>query len=152
MEEIFRDLTKLETKRASTQIDKRTKSEKVAYWLLPDCMKTNVERNPAIAFDDCRVAYFPDLFFREEKICVEIDGEYHKRRVEHDAHRDSVFAEHGYTTIRIYNEDTDVNVAFWQRLLEGMERIEIREGQVENYIKELHEMINKEIYSWTEIE
>ena len=147
---MYRDLTSEEQKQAAEQFKNRTKSEKMAYHLLPKSMKENVERNPAVAFVGCN-AYYPDLLLRKAKICIEIDGGYHCRRKWHDSKRDSVFEEHGFATIRIKNRDVLVNVAFWQRLLEGLERIKDSQPEIPHYINELQEMIDNEIRSWSEI-
>lgn len=147
---MYRDLTAEEQKQAAEQFKNRTKSEKMAYHLLPESMKETVERNPAVAFVGCN-AYYPDLFLRKAKICIEIDGGYHCRRKWYDSKRDSVFVEHGFTIIRIMNRDVYVNVAFWQRLLEGLERIKDSQPEIPLYIDELQQMIDNEIRSWTDI-
>lgn len=151
MNNIYRKLTPNEVERAFAVKSNRSNSQKAAYWLLPDSMKRSVERDPAVAFADCQAVFFPDLFFREEKILIEIDGKYHIKRHWLDAYRDMVFAEHGFTTIRIKNEDTNVNVAFWQRVLEGLIKINSNRPRVCLYIAELQQMIEKEILSWTNI-
>ena len=133
---MYRDLTPEEQRQAVEQFRKRTKSEKRAYHLLPQSMKEKVELNPAVAFTGCN-AYYPDLFWRKAKICVEIDGGYHCRRTWYDTKRDSVFEQHGFATIRIKNRDVFVNVAFWQRLLEGLEKLHGDHPGMEQYIKEL---------------
>ena len=147
---MYRDLTPEEHKQAAEQFRKRTNCEKRAYHLLPESMKEKVELNPAVAFTGCN-AYYPDLFWHKAKICVEIDGGYHCRRTWYDTKRDSAFEQHGFATIRIKNRDVFVNVAFWQRLLEGLEKLHGDHPGIEQYIKELHRMIDSEIRSWTEI-
>ena len=126
MNNIYRDLTPIEVMKALEQEEKRTKYEKLAYRLLPKSMKEKVERNPAVAFVG-RTAFFPDLFLREEKICIEIDGGYHHKR---------------------YFEDC-VDVVFWQRLLEGLEGYEVDREDIRPFIDELRKMIDEEISSWT---
>lgn len=148
---MYRDLTSEEQKQAAEQFKNRTKSEMMAYLLLPERMKETVERNPAVAFVGCN-AYYPDLFLRKAKICIEIDGGYHCRRKWYDSKRDSVFEEHGFATIRIKNRDVFVNVAFWQRLLEGLERIKDSQPEIPHYINELQQMIDNETRNWTEID
>ncbi|QVJ79649.1 MULTISPECIES: DUF559 domain-containing protein [Prevotellaceae] len=148
MESIYRNLTACDKMHEKKQKVCRTKSERAAYKLLPDSMKARVERNPPIAFKDCKTAFFPDLFFREEKICVEIDGEYHRRRLQKDMLRDEVFAKHGFVTIRINNCDTYINVSFWERLVEGMDKINNRTASVNAFIDELRKMIDDEIKHW----
>ena len=95
--------------------------------------------------------YIVDFLFRKSKLIVEIDGGYHCRRTWYDTKRDSAFEQHGFATIRIKNRDVFVNVAFWQRLLEGLEKLHGDHPGIEQYIKELHRMIDSEIRSWTEI-
>lgn len=152
MENIYRELTPNEVKLVLEQKEMRTKHEKSAYRLLPGIMKANVERNPPIAFKDCNVTFFPDLFFRKEKICIELDGGYHWKRIRQDAYRDETFAKHGFTTIRIKNCDTSVNVSFWQRLVEGLEKIDNRMPSVNGLITQLRQMIDHEIWSWTQLD
>ena len=149
MDSIYRELTPAEMIQAAEQKDKRTCYEKEAYRLLPSNMKARVERNPPMAFKDCNVAFFPDLLFREEKICIELDGGYHWKRIRQDTYRDETFAKHGFTTIRIKNLDTCVNVCFWQRLVEGLENINNRSPFVDTLIIKLHKMIDTEIQLWT---
>ena len=96
---IYRELTANEIEQAHEQKEKRTQSEKVAYRLLPWSMRQNVERNPPVAFVGCKSAFFPDLFLRNEKVCIEIDGGYHFKRERQDAHRDKMFREHGFVII-----------------------------------------------------
>ena len=146
---IFRELTGAEVIQAREQKEMRTSYEREAYRLLPNSMKAKVERNPPIAFKECNVTFFPDLFFREERICVEIDGGYHYKRIRQDTYRDEVFARHDFATIRIKNLDTLVNVSFWQRLVEGMSKIDNRTQSIDAIITELHQMIDTEIRSWT---
>ena len=148
MNNIYRDLTPIEVMKALEQVETRTKYEKLAYRLLPKSMKEKVERNPAVAFVG-RTAFFPDLFLREEKICIEIDGGYHHKRYFEDLNRDRAFRERGFVVIRIKNEDTCVDVVFWQRLLEGLEGSEVNREDIRPFVNELRQMINDEIRSWT---
>lgn len=145
----YRELTPKEQNRAANQKDMRTISEKVAYSLLPESMKKSVERNPPIAFKGCD-AYFPDLFFREERICVEIDGSSHRRRKEYDSKRDEVFKERDFIVIRVDNLDTEVNVAFWQRLTEGLGPFVDSHPRVATFVRELRKMTDTEIRRWTD--
>lgn len=150
MENIYRDLTPREVKNAMWLGKTRSQSEKVAYRLLPKSMRKNVERNHPVAFVGTS-AYFPDLLLRKEKICIEIDGRYHKNRYNEDRRRDEAFIKGGYIVIRIKNEDTRVNVAFWQRLLEGLEGYEVDREEIRPFIDELRKMIDDEIRSWTSL-
>ena len=131
----------------------RTEYEKRAYMLLPKSMRVNVKRNPTVAFPNRKV-YYPDLLMEGEKISIEIDGGYHnwrkwKRR---DARRDRVFKSNGYTVIRIKNEDVRINVVFWQRLVEGLEKIAEDRPNIQAYVNELRKMIDSAIRSWTDID
>ena len=138
----YRELTPDEVTRAMEQKDKRTKYERRAYSLLPACMKKCVERNPPIAFAKLKTAYYPDLLFREAKICVEIDGGYHHNRRFEDYIRDKSFERRGFTVIRILNMDTRVDVAFWQRLLEGLDQCDTSREDIHLYINELRKTID----------
>lgn len=151
MDNFYRELTGAEVIQAQKQKEIRTSYEREAYRLLPNSIKAKVERNPPIAFKDCNVTFFPDLFFREERICVEIDGGYHYKRIRQDTYRDEVFAMHDFINIRIKNLDTLVNVSFWQRLVEGLSKIENRTPSIDVIITELLQMIETEIKSWTMI-
>ena len=148
MENIYRDLKPFEIKKAMWLGKIRTQSEKVAYRLLPKSMRKNVERNHPVAFVGTS-AYFPDLLLRKEKICIEIDGRYHKKRYNEDRRRDEAFIKGGFIVIRTKNEDTRVKVAFWERLLEGLEGSEVDREDIKPFIDELRKMIDEEISSWT---
>lgn len=150
MENNYRDLTPFEVRKAIRLEKTRTQYEMVAYRLLPKSMRKNVERNHPVAFVGTS-AYFPDLLLRKEKICIEIDGRYHKNRYNEDRRRDEAFIKGGYIVIRIKNEDTRVNVAFWQRLLEGLEGYEVDREEIRPFIDELRKMIDDEIRSWTSL-
>lgn len=152
MDSIYRTLEPNEVEQAKRQEEIRTVYECNAYRLLPRSMRKNVERNPAIVYPECNVTFFPDPLFRKDGICVEIDGGYHMRRLRQDVYRDKVFEEHDITTIRIKNRDTLVNVAFWQRLVEGMEHMSSKTPSVDEYITELRQLIDLEIWSWTHFE
>ena len=152
MEIIYRDLKPFEIKKAMWLGKIRTQSEKVAYRLLPKSMRKNVERNSAVAFADSNTLYFPDLLLRKERVCIEIDGDYHKKRKEKDERRDNLFISHGFIVIRIKNQDTKVDVAFWQQLLDGLEKDGGNRSDINSFTSELRQMINDEICSWTTIE
>ena len=130
----------------------RTPSELKAYLYLPDCMKKRAKRNVVVAFKNSPRAYFPDLFFENEGICLEIDGKSHKNRILKDARRDRIFESNAFTTIRIKNEDLVVDVVFWQLLVAGLRKIENPVDNVLLFIRELDEMIDEGIKSWTQIE
>ena len=105
-------LTEVEQERAQRAESYRTQYEKKAYHYLPDCMKKRAKRNVVVAFKNSPRAYFPDLFFENEGICLEIDGNYHKNRIPKDARRDRIFESNDFTTIRIKNEDLVIVVGY----------------------------------------
>ena len=147
----YRELTPKEQKSAADQKGKRTPSERVAYSLLPESMKKSAERNPPVAFKEC-VAYYPDLFFRKERICIELDGSSHYGKEQSDKEKDDVFEKRGFIVIRIKNEDTDVNVSFWQQLVKGLEKDGGNRPDILAFIDDLRKMIDIEIRSWTDLE
>ena len=149
---VIRQLTKVEQERAQEAESYRTLYEKKAYRYLPDCMKKRAKRNVVVAFKNSPRAYFPDLFFENEGICLEIDGKSHKNRILKDARQDRIFESNAFTTIRIKNEDLVVDVVFWQLLVAGLRKIENPVDNVLLFIRELDEMIDEGIKSWTQIE
>ena len=149
---VIRQLTKVEQERAQEAESYRTQYEKKAYHYLPDCMKKRAKRNVVVAFKNSPRAYFPDLFFENEGFCLEIDGNSHKNRILKDARRDRIFESNAFTTIRIKNEDLVVDVVFWQLLVAGLRKIENPVDNVLLFIRELDEMIDEGIKSWTQIE
>lgn len=146
-----RKLTEVELGRAQEAESYRTRYEIIAYRYLPDCMKTRAKRNVAVAFKNSPWAYFPDLLFENEGICLEIDGDYHKSRILKDARRDRIFESNAFTTIRIKNKDLVVDVVFWQLLVAGLRKIENPVENVLLFIRELDKMIENGIKSWTQI-
>ena len=150
---MFGNITLEEQIRGVKHFIERTEYEKRAYMLLPKSMRVNVKRNPTVAFPNRKV-YYPDLLMEGEKICIEIDGGYHNRRKwkRRDARRDRLFKSNGYTVIRIKNEDVRINVVFWQRLVEGLEKITEGRPKIQAYVVELRKMIDSTIRSWTDID
>ena len=128
---------------AERQFICRTKYEIKAYYLLPKSMRGAVERNPLIKFDGHNDVFFPDLLLRKDKIVIEIDGKYHNsiNQKIHDHHRDDLFAQHGYSIIRIKNEDLYFPIVYWQRLLEGLQKNNFSDP---SYISELMNLIEIE--------
>ena len=148
----LRQLTEIEQERAQKAGSYRTLHEKRAYRYLPDYMRKRAKRNVAVAFKNSSWTYFPDMFFENEGICLEIDGKSHKNRILKDARRDRIFESNAFTTIRIKNEDLVVDVVFWQLLVAGLRKIENPVDNVLLFIRELDEMIDEGIKSWTQIE
>ena len=151
----YRELKNFEKARAKSQPQKRTIEEKWAYWYLPKSMRKYVLKNPAIAFVG-ESAYYPDLVMFEEKIIIEIDGKYHdtEDQLAFDEYRDQIFCSNDFSVIRIKNEDTCVNVAFWERLIESFSKIEPLGSRytLTGYINELKAMRDAEIRSWTSLD
>lgn len=113
-----RPLTPEELRTEIKQKKQRTDYERRAYRWLPDGMKKYAERNPGVAFEgEDRFAYFPDIFFDEQRLLIEIDGGYHMGQTDEDEERDKFFRNHGYKTIHIKNADTMEELAFLEALL-----------------------------------
>ncbi len=148
----YRELSPKEQEWAEEQKAKRSPSEKVAFMMLPESMRVHVEKNPPIAFKDYWLAYYPDIFLREERICIEIDGGYHEGRIVLDQKKDAVFENHGFTIIRIVNRDTEVNTSFWQRLIEGLEKGIGKHPEIPAFINTLQKMVDRTIRSWTDLD
>ena len=131
---------------AERQFICRTKYEIKAYYLLPKSMRGAVERNPLIKIDGHNDLFFPDLLLRKDKIIIEIDGKYHNsfKQKKHDHYRDDLFTKHGYSIIRIKNEDLYFPIVYWQRLLEGLEKNNFSGPSYISYISELMNLIEIE--------
>ena len=150
----YREIRNFEKARAKSQLRKRTIEEMWAYWYLPESMRRHVLKNYAIAFAG-ESAYYPDLVMFDEKIIIEIDGGYHngEEQVSFDEYRDLTFCANEFYVIRIKNEDTCVNVAFWERMIEELTKIEPIgcRATLSGYIEEIKEMRDAEIRSWTSL-
>ena len=131
---------------AERQFICRTKYEIKAYYLLPKSMRGAVERNPLIKIDGHNDLFFPDLLLRKDKIIIEIDGKYHNsfKQKKRDHYRDDLFTKHGYSIIRIKNEDLYFPIVYWQRLLEGLEKNNFSGPSYISYISELMNLIEIE--------
>lgn len=152
----YRALTPQEMTYAQEQLSSRSIEEDTAYWYFPEKMKARMKRNYPIAFEGCNIAYYPDFVLFKERIIIEIDGGYHcgEKQTTRDEKKDQVFEDNGFAIIRIKNEDTCVNVSFWERLIEGLSKIDSNENRaiVSSYIKELQSMHDKEISLWTSLD
>ena len=95
----LRQLTEVEQERAQKAGSYRTLHEKRAYRYLPDYMRKRAKRNVAVAFKNSSWTYFPDMFFENEGICLEIDGNSHKNRfrIRKDARRDRIFESNDFS-------------------------------------------------------
>lgn len=152
----YRALTPQEMTYAQEQLSSRSIEEDTAYWYFPEKMKARMKRNYPIAFEGCSIAYYPDFVLFNERIIIEIDGGYHsgEKQTTRDEKKNQVFEDNGFAIIRIKNEDTSVNVSFWERLIEGLSKIDSNENRatVSSYIKELQSMHDKEISLWTSLD
>lgn len=86
-------------------LKRSTLFEKKFYSSLPYELKSKVERQ-SVVFANGNL-YYPDFYFRDKKLIVEIDGGYHYTPIQiaRDKVRDENFKSIGITTFRIYNED-----------------------------------------------
>ena len=139
----FRALAAEELEMEKDQKRNRREYERKAYRWLPCGMKKHAQRNPAIAFDG-HCAFYPDLFFPEHKLCIEIDGSVHLCQQNYDAKREKIFVRHGYIVIRVDNADTIEEMAFCQCLLQELRKIKEIENRilVKDFISELQLAIN----------
>ena len=152
----YRALTPQEMEYANEQLSSRTKEENTAYWYFPEKMKVRMKRNYPVAFEGYDTAYYPDFVLFDERIIIEIDGGYHngQKQVVRDEKKDQVFDDNDFAIIRIKNEDTSVNVSFWERLIEGLSNIDLNGNRatIPMYIKELKSMRDREIQLWTSLD
>jgi very-short-patch-repair endonuclease len=152
----YRTLTTQEMAYAHEQLSSRSKEENTAYWYFPEKMKAKVKRNYPIAFEGYDTAYYPDFVLLDEQIIIEIDGGYHngQKQIGRDERKDQVFGDNDFAIIRIKNEDTSVNVSFWERLIEGLSKIDQNGNRatIPIYIKELKSMRDREIQLWTSLD
>ena len=152
----YRELKTFELARAKGQFPSRTIEENMAYWFFPECMRRNMKRNYPIAFEGARCAYFPDFVLLHERIIIEIDGGYHMslKQKTCDDKKDTRFSNNEYAIIRIKNEDTNVNVSFWERLIENLSKIEPigNRNTLPSFIKELKAMRDREVELWTSLD
>ncbi len=135
----FRPLTPEERRKEIEQKTVlRTKYEKWVYRHLPDCMKDRVLRNSGIAIKE-HVAYYPDLTFLDERICIEVDGDYHLFNKNYDIYRENTFKKHGFDFIRLRNKEACCSITVCATLLCELKKIERLKGNpmVEKYIHEL---------------
>ena len=143
-EKALRPLTLEESKKEKDQKEGRTDYERRAYRWLPDGMKKCAQRNPGVAFVG-HSAYYPDLFFPEQKLCIEIDGGIHLNQKDYDASKDRIFKKHGYEIVRIFNADTIEDIAFGECLLYKLRKIDNIDNRilVKPFINELQQTIQE---------
>lgn len=140
-----RQLTTMELVTEISQKKHRTDYERRAYRWLPNGMKKFAIRNSGVAFEnEDRFACYPDLFFEEQRLLVEIDGGYHMGQTDEDEERDDFFNNHGYKVVHIKNADTIEEIAFLETLLYELRQIKEIDNRVlvKEFIEELHKTIN----------
>lgn len=96
----------------------RSESESMAGELISKRIPT-IEKQ--VFFRIHRRFYFLDYYWPEGRIAIEIDGTYHKDRLEKDIQRDKDFLEIGVKTIRIKGEDVR-NGETISLLIEGLKK------------------------------
>lgn len=96
-----RYLSREEMRRARELQERSIPAEDIAFDYFPPSIKSKVVRNIPVAFINHK-AFYPDFLLYEEKILIEIDDWTHDYlpRSAKDKHRDQVFKEHGYRTLR----------------------------------------------------
>ncbi len=139
----YRELTSEELELERKQKQERTDYERRAYRLLPSGMKKYAQRNPGVGFEG-HSAYYPDLFFPEQKLCIEIDGGIHLKQGEYDESREMIFKKNGYEIIRIKNADTIEDITYWESILYQLRHINNIDNRilVKPFMEELHDLIN----------
>ena len=97
-----RSLSVEEIRRANELQTRIIPAEDKAFEFFPIEVRAKVVRNIPVAFLNHN-AFYPDFLLYKEKILIEIDDWQHDYlpRKAKDEHRDKVFSEHGYRTIRI---------------------------------------------------
>lgn len=106
-----------ESKKVLPRIETRTDSERRVFSYLPESIKDEIWRNRRVSFRKC-VVFYPDFFLPEAKLVMEIDGGIHKEKKKQrkDQRKDREFAEHGYSMLRFWNEETVDKIAFLHKL------------------------------------
>ena len=71
-----------------------------------------------------------------------------------NTHHEKVFRKHGFIVIRIMNFETCINIAFGERLREGLNKVEdtVYHPHLTAIKEELRQMTSDEISSWTHID
>jgi len=102
-------------KRTARQLRKeQTKSESVLWQLLRDRKlqdKKFLRQYPIVFnWEGKRRFFVADFYCHETRLVVELDGDVHIRRKDHDKARDHIMKSMGINVIRISNEDMASNV------------------------------------------
>lgn len=138
-------LSNEEKNRAKELQERNIPSEDIAYKFFPQSIRNKVVRNIPAAFMN-HAAFYPDFLLWNEKILIEIDDWQHdyEPRMSMDMHRDKVFKENGYETIRIKDKELKERNGFLRCLLNGLMTISISNNtaNIEAMIKELSNITN----------
>lgn len=120
-----RALNNEEIRRAIELKNKLIPAEDKAYDYFPMSIKARIERNVPVAFAN-HTAFYPDFLLTEEKVLIEIDEWRHdyQPRKDMDIHRDQIFRDYGFITIRIKEKELNGKVKFRMRLIEAFNNIE----------------------------
>lgn len=120
-----RSLNNEEIRRAIELKNRLIPAEDKAYEYFPMSIKARIERNIPVAFAN-HTAFYPDFLLAEEKVLIEIDEWRHdyQPRKDMDIHRDQIFKEYGFITIRIKEKELNGKIKFRMRLIEAFNNIE----------------------------
>lgn len=100
---------------------KSTREERIVFSQL--CKKDKQTAIRQKCFNIKGKLYFPDIYLPRKKLVIEVDGGYHKTRVEEDKARDKAFASKGIGTIRIPNEAIySNNLSPYLKLIRGYKK------------------------------
>jgi len=120
-------------------------SEDKAYGYFPLAIQAKVVRNIPVAFINHK-AFYPDFLLCDEKILIEIDDWQHnyQPRKSMDEHRDQVFKEHGFITIRIKDKELKDKKIFLKCLYEELRKVQHTLGRdtIRMLMTEFNHMIN----------
>lgn len=138
-----RSLSDEEIRRAKELQERNIPSENKAYEFFPKSIKAKVVRNIPVAFVNHN-AFYPDFLLCEEKILIEIDDWKHNYspRKEMDKHRDKVFREHGYQTLRFKDKELKDKTKFLNNLYIQLNKVLLAKGR--RNIKALIEELSHE--------
>ena len=140
-----RSLSNEEKNRARELQERNIPAEDKAFSYFPQSIRNKVVRNIPAAFTN-HTAFYPDFLLWNEKILIEIDDWQHdyEPRKSKDKHRDKVFKENGYVTIRIKDKELKERNGFLRCLLNGLLNISYPNSSknLEDIIKELSNITN----------
>lgn len=120
-----RTLDKEEIRRGIELKSKTIPAEDTAYDYFPMSIRARIERNVPVAFANHK-AFYPDFLLPDEKILIEIDEWRHdyQPRKDMDIHRDKIFSEYGYITLRIKKKDLKSKIKFRNDIIKAFDKID----------------------------